>query len=213
MTTIMTLADPGSSTMDEGSIFVYAYNDEYNWFYLLQEVHLENVVWVELVSYNTDLLLVAVAEDVHGDQGSMVILYRMDWFSGDGVTPLDHLDRVVGTAPTTLTSNMTFILIQELEVELPTEAHFTVLPSGDLNLYVMNRNGLLTWFTRMGMQRFRKAGELHVPGKLRLEVWLTRHGHTVVHRLSVAGQSCSDSTQDIPELPGEVLEMRFRPWK
>lgn len=57
---------------------------------------------------------------------------------------------------------------------------------------------------------FWKEGQLHMPGKLSLEAWSSLAGDTVVHRIAVAGQGCSDSRQTIPELPAEVLEMRLR---
>nr|XP_045588112.1 uncharacterized protein LOC123750026 [Procambarus clarkii]XP_045588119.1 uncharacterized protein LOC123750026 [Procambarus clarkii] len=206
--TIMAVADPGLSSRDAGSVFIYAYDDNFGEFYLVQEERLENVVWVELASYDTDLLLAALSEDVHGDLGSKVAVYRLDWTVREGVTLMGYLGSAVKTPnPTT---NPNFFLVQELPVSLPVEARFSVLPLGQLCLYVINRDGLITWFCHKGIHRFRKEGELHMPGKLTLEAWMSFDGEKFVHRISVAGQSCSHSRQTIPRLPGEVLEMRIR---
>ncbi|XP_069939792.1 uncharacterized protein [Cherax quadricarinatus] len=209
--TLMALADSGDSTQAVGSIYVYIYDEAFAEFYLVQELLLENLVWVHLFSYNADLLMVALSEDVHGDGGGKVVVYRLDWIIGKGIKLLGHLgSSKTAAAATLLSTNPSFFVAQELPVDLPKEAQFSRIPTGEVCLYVINRNGLVTWFCQEGIHRFRKEGELHVPGKLTLEAWMISDGEKMVHRISVAGQSCSDSKQTAPQLPAEVLEMRIR---
>lgn len=82
----------------------------------------------------------------------------MDWFTEDGITAFGHYGSVVKSSDPPpgvahLTPNPSFFCVQELLLETPQETRFAVLPSGELYLYVINRDGIITWFSRQGVHR------------------------------------------------------------
>lgn len=211
----LAVADPGTSPDKRGASYIWWSDHFSNSFRILQEFELYSVVWVELASHHKDLYLVVVLETFRGDQKGTVNIYRMDWFSEEGATPLGHF----GSVSDTLTSNVhqtyqvrpSFRFMQEVQVVEPLEARFSVLPSSPhLVLYVIDRQGFITHFTQRGIHRLWKEGVFHAAGKQTLEAWTTYVNGTLVHRISVAGQMCVGLEKTVPEERAMILEAIFR---
>ncbi|XP_050727917.1 uncharacterized protein LOC127004358 isoform X2 [Eriocheir sinensis] len=211
----LAVADPGRTALKGGGISLFQYDKERREFRLLQEEFLEDVVFVEMVSRGTDLLLVAVTEGHRaGLRAGRVCIYRVDWYSLDGLTPLGHRGRLVKSATPSprvarLPLTPQLFPVQEVPIEAPSEARFLAGPSGGLYLYVISHSGLVTWFSQKGIQMFQKEGEMRVLRRLTLEVWAMAGGEWAP-RMSLAGGRCPRGSHEAPNLPTLVLEMMFR---
>ncbi|XP_045588093.2 uncharacterized protein [Procambarus clarkii] len=211
--TFLTVADPGTFPDHRGAAYIWRSDHNNSSFSILQEFDLHSAVWVEFASHRSDLFLAVVLETFRGDQEGAVNIYRMDWFSEDGLTALGHSGTVLhhffsSSDRYHYQPRPNFHLVQVLSVVQPLEARFLAIPSR-LLLYVINQQGFVTRFSQRGIHMFWEEGSLHAAWKTTLEAWSTYDNGTVVHRISVAGQTCA--LEDAPEEePATILEEIFR---
>nr|XP_027218518.1 uncharacterized protein LOC113811038 [Penaeus vannamei] len=210
-TTFLGVADEGDSHEYMGSFMLWRYDVEEDSFSLLQVISMDDVKWVEMTSHLNDLFLVVVSGAFRGDQQGQVLIYRMDWFDGDGTQALGHYGTAVHSGEsdrlTALRANPQFYFVQEAAVEDPVEARFYTLPDGELDLYIIKQDGMVVRFSQKGIHRFWKDGELHAPGKVTLDVWSSWVNGRIVQRLNAGGSSCQDiEKKNFPEEPAVVLE-------
>ncbi|KAK7016241.1 hypothetical protein SK128_015534 [Halocaridina rubra] len=174
-------------------------------FYPSEEVSLDNIVWLELVSHQSKVLLVAVSQAHKGNPLGQVNIYRLnnDYLVIKGRT------RAASTGFAAITSTPSFNFLQRIFVEKPLEAHFSRLNS-ELYLFVINEDGYVTWFSQKGVQRFIKEGELHVPSKQHLEVWTSLVNGSQVPWISVTSQDCSFEDSAYNQETDQILHMNVR---